>query len=221
MQKWVKVGVAGVPLVMIAGLAAFLHPVSVQHRPGQSVRFATIRTGFRAPVSKHGYLAQASRWKESTSGLAAFGDLKLLPVWSTKGRAMYVNAAVTPAFFFSIEDPRLAEKALSLLSRLPGPTPVVFVAAGFPRESVTVALQQAVAASRIFLRGDPVVLLQGSWASYVPTLNRLVWLSPQTKYARTLSISQFSTRALHGVFRSVVSVSPLVRIARHRRGSHS
>ena len=106
----------------------------------------------------------------SPSGLPIWANYRLIPVWTLNGQPMYVNASVTPVVIFNVSDPLPAESVLRTAAKLPGPHPLMLVAAGFPAESLAKAEAQTLQLAATRFEGQSVVLLQGPVSSYAKAL---------------------------------------------------
>lgn len=166
----------GTGLAAAAAVAAVM--TTAGHRPSRGrpsgkVHVALHTTPPAASVAALSHSA-ASR---SSSGLPMWPNFRLIPVWTTSGKPVYVNASVTPVLLFEAGDPGSAERVLAEALRVPGPHPVVLVAAGFPSESLARAEAQGRALSRAAFHGATVLLLQGPWTPYTKTLPALAYLA--------------------------------------------
>lgn len=115
-------------------------------------------------------------------------DFRLVPVWTSQGQPVYLNASVTPIAFVSAQHPGNLAPFLHTLDRVPGPHPVVFVAVGFPPESLGRAIRQTAALSRHRLSGAPVYALQGPWTQYARPLPALAYMTGTQAAAHILPI---------------------------------
>ena len=185
-------------------------------RPSGKVHVALHTTPPAASVAALEYPAASA----SPSGLPMWPNFRLIPVWTTSGKPVYVNASVTPVLLLEAGDPRPAERVLAEASRLSGPHPVVLVAAGFPPKSLARAEAQGRALSRAAFHGAPVLLLQGPWTPYTKTLPALAYIRhsavvpvviPAGHGVRRASLKRAFADTLAGVF-----AKPGVRSNAHR-----